>query len=525
MKKKAKREWLIKWTVIFIIVSLVIMLFAGCGQKKTTVSDDSKTTVSGGNTDSKDSKSVEPKEPFEMSIYAQSYTAEPPKDDEPVLLKIQEYTNTKLNITWMTGDLEEKISVTLASGTDLPMVMYIPNHKAAYVINAVRGGFFWEIGPYIKEFPNLSTDIGEVRFNNCSIDGKIYGLPRVRPLGQNGFVYRKDWLDNLGLEVPKTIEDLYNVLKAFTFDDPDKDGKDDTYGLSQQGLGGYDVLLAAFGGPNQWEFKNGKMVPEFMTSEYMDMLNFYKKLYSEGLMNRDFAVIKGNQKYDNVNSNKAGGYFAFMSDAASKHTDLYKLEPNAKIDIIGRFSGPKGERVMASSGFAGQFMFTKRSIKDEETLKKCMNFFDKLNDPEMQDLLRWGLKDRHYIVEDGVYVRTNELNDLYQREVNPFRSLKLHYDEKAREGKFDYAYQRARELYVENDNYLVLNPCEPLFSETYGERGAQLDQIIDDASIKYIIGEIDEVGFNNALEEWRKNGGDNVIEEYTNEYLKIYQNK
>ena len=71
----------------------------------------------------------------------------------------------------------------------------------------------------------------EIITNNASIDGKTYATDRARALGRNGVTIRKDWLENLGLEEPKTIDEFYNVLKAFTKDDPDGNGKDDTYGL------------------------------------------------------------------------------------------------------------------------------------------------------------------------------------------------------------------------------------------------------------------------------------------------------
>lgn len=116
---------------------------------------------------------------------------------------------------------------------------------------------------------------------------------------------------------------------------------------------------------------------------------------------------------------------------------------------------------------------------------------------------------------------SNELNDIYQKEVNPFRSLKLHYDEKASGGKFDYAYQRARDLYEENEPFVIADPCVPFVSNTYSEKGPELDQMINDASIQYVMGAIDENKFNEVINQWRQSGGDDVIAEYTEEYQKI----
>ena len=67
---------------------------------------------------------------------------------------------------------------------------------------------------------------------NASIDGKLYGIYRERPLSRQGIVIRKDWLDNLGLDMPKTVDELYETAKAFTEKDPDQNGKNDTIGFA-----------------------------------------------------------------------------------------------------------------------------------------------------------------------------------------------------------------------------------------------------------------------------------------------------
>src|SRR5690625_5188612 len=99
--------------------------------------------------------------------------------------------------------------------------------KSPSFIQAARDGAFWDITDYIDDYENLSQ-LNDIIRNNISIDGKIYGLPRTRPLGREAVSIRKDWLENLGLDMPETIDDFYEVLKAFTNDDPDGNGEDDT---------------------------------------------------------------------------------------------------------------------------------------------------------------------------------------------------------------------------------------------------------------------------------------------------------
>ena len=80
---------------------------------------------------------------------------------------------------------------------------------------------------------------------------------------RTGLFIRKEWLDKLNLQMPKTLDDLLNVAKAFTFRDPDGDGKVDTYGFGaafdattySQGLGNdFAPIYGAFGLPGPWDF-------------------------------------------------------------------------------------------------------------------------------------------------------------------------------------------------------------------------------------------------------------------------------
>ncbi|MBO1722884.1 sugar ABC transporter substrate-binding protein, partial [Extibacter sp. GGCC_0201] len=67
--------------------------------------------------------------------------------------------------------------------------------------------------------------------------GKLKGIACAPGEQLWSFLIRQDWLDNLGLYMPTTAEELLDVMRAFTFDDPDGNGKDDTYGFTAAGGG------------------------------------------------------------------------------------------------------------------------------------------------------------------------------------------------------------------------------------------------------------------------------------------------
>src|SRR5690606_30568750 len=113
--------------------------------------------------------------PYELSA-AVIVAGEPPLPGNDVEKMIEEFTNTKINIQWIPqGPFEDKINIMIASG-ELPKVI-MANYSPA-VINAVRANQFWEIGPFLKDYPNLSK-IDEIFYNNVEIDSKRFGLPKV----------------------------------------------------------------------------------------------------------------------------------------------------------------------------------------------------------------------------------------------------------------------------------------------------------------------------------------------------------
>ena len=125
--------------------------------------------------------------------------------------------------------------------------------------------------------------------------------------GRNGFGYRKDWADKLGLGAPETVEDVYNMAKAFTEQDPDGDGQNNTYGLCLcKYTGPIDLIQTWFGAGNAWVERDGKLIPSHMTDEYWEAVNYVKRMYDEGLVYSDWAIRDTNTWADGVKNGECG---------------------------------------------------------------------------------------------------------------------------------------------------------------------------------------------------------------------------
>ena len=460
-------------------------------------------------------------EPFRITMYNSLMYTEPQSTDGPILSKIQEYTNTKLDITWSPGGAvyQEKLTTMIASG-DLPMVVMAWENRSEAVVSAVRAGMFWDLTPYLDQFPNLAR-LNPMLYDNTNIDGKYFCLPRSRVLVEDGMVYRKDWLDKLGLEEPKTLDEFIALVRAFTTDDPDGNGVADTHGFVEYNdLRGFDLLLGWFGTANGWAEQDGKLIPSLFTKEYLDTLNFMRDMYAEGVLNQDFAIVNRNQRDEYMMQSKAGMYLAGI-DQVMRLADLPKVDPAAVVDIWQRVESPIGMRQYSYKGFNGCFFFSKSGIKTEEELLRVLDFFDKVNDVEIQNLVAWGIEGRHYhLDENGLPARTEEENVRYGNEVFEITDeFLIHLPTDAIQVDDGTMQNKWRKMANDNAGLAVANPGLKYLSLSYLENSGTLDTIYKDARVQYILGQIDEDGWKEALEDWLYEGGQEYIDEINEQYL------
>ncbi len=462
-------------------------------------------------------------EPLDISMTMILYPIAPPDESNIIIKKVEEYTNTKLNINWIPdAAYNDRITTSLAA-MDLPEVLLVRSDKEPVILNALRSDVFWEIGSYIKEFSNLENKLSKIVFNNISVEGKIYGLYRTRDLARRGLIYRKDYADAIGLEEPKTTDDLYPWLKTLAESDPDGNKQNDTYALEMNNQNvqyATTALSMWYGAPNTWGLKDGKVVNRFTTAEYLESMKVLRKLYSENLINHDFPV---NAKPDYLVKGTACAVFTVIGNAQNFQRDVQKLDPNATFSPIGFLQGTKGTFVPAENGYNGQFLFPKKTVKNEEHLKKLLGYFDKLLDQEIIDLFKWGIKDLHYSLVDGVPQRSQEQVALFEKDASGMDQLAIDTNIYPTPGVLNPLEKKILDQKNEMMKHTVANICVPYTSETNLERGAELDKIINDTIIKFVIGEIDEEGWNKEIEGWLKAGGEKVQEEYTLEYLNAHK--
>ena len=136
----------------------------------------------------------------------------------------------------MGEDYNQKVSLAIAA-QDIPDIMYISDYST--LVELVESDMIEDL---TDVYNNLACETVKTSYasygdnnpiNTVTFDGKIMAIPKTQLSDGQDFLWlRKDWMDNLGLEEPSTIDDIAEVLRAFIEDDPDGNGQADTVGLA-----------------------------------------------------------------------------------------------------------------------------------------------------------------------------------------------------------------------------------------------------------------------------------------------------
>lgn len=194
-----------------------------------------------------------------------------------------------------------------------------------------------------KYAPTLYEDVNNyapAAWGYSYYEDKNYGLPNInhQHVESSVPIYRKDWLDAVGKEVPETIDELHDVLYSFTFDDPDGNGKDDTYGYALVGNHWAYYFGEIFGAegilPFDWQEVDGEIVYGGLRPECEDVLALLAQWYKDGVI---YPAFVETDKYAQVHmaAGEIGYYyetsFVNVDSAASTLGKLKARYPDAEI--------------------------------------------------------------------------------------------------------------------------------------------------------------------------------------------------
>lgn len=308
----------------------------------------------------------------------------------------------------------------IASG-EYADIMNLSNWSTGYnggTSGAYKDGVIIDLTPYYEsgKMPNyrraIEADPEHIK-KIKSVEGKIFTASIVRDSAEMNSSFgpqvRKDWLDKLGLSIPDTIGDWYNMLVAFKTQDPNGNGKADEIPFADSTTQAMNHFVYAFDNSETFYPKDGKIVYGPVQPEYKEYLAEMSKWYAEGLIDPEFAALARANMNAKVTNDIVGAYVGYVSSNMSSY--LTAMDDHPTFDLVGVPWPRRDEnsvRYIARDltglvgGAGGAVVST--VCKDPDTAVKVLDYF---YSEEATDLLNWGVEGETYTKEKGEYQFTD----------------------------------------------------------------------------------------------------------------------
>lgn len=447
----------------------------------------------------------------------------------------------------------QKINVTLASG-DLPDVIPVNATQLKQLADSDQIEDMTELyekyaSPFTKK---VLSEEGTSVFDAATFDGKLMAIPQLESSMERAMYLwiRTDWLDRLGLQPPKTMADVLAISKAFTENDPDGNGKKDTFGLGLTkalwgGAMGLEGFMAGYNAyPNIWvEDASGKLVFGSIQPEVKKALQVLQNMAKNGEIDPEFGVKDGGKVSEQISAGKIGMEYGEQWNSIWPLQLNRDNDPNAQWQAFPIVS-ESGETPKVPLKFSTtRFFAVKKGAAHPEAVIKMFNLHLEKN---------WG-----ETAEFDKYFAPPEAESVWQlspvtpypvkKNVDAFRAI----DAARKAGDFSTLTGEAKTIREKLEAYaagstegFALWGWERIYGEegsmgiadqydknnqflrekfvgaptpTMVERKATLEKLQNEAFVKIILGEpIDK--FDQFVADWKKLGGDQITREVNEWY-------
>ena len=398
---------------------------------------------------------------------------------------------------------------------------------------------------------DIYASYGQEILNNVTFDGKLMALPETNISdGPNLIWVRQDWMDELGLSAPKTLEDVEEIVRLFIQKDPGKNGQGKTVGIACEenviGEGEYNfeyqlntVFASCHSYPKKW-VRNQQEDVEYgsISQGTRDALKIIRRWYREGIIDRDF-LLRGNENIvDMIVEGQCGMFFGPWWAPNNPLMLAKKKNPSADWKPYLIQTGADGSTTYVEQNYSKKYVVVRKGYKHPEIVMKIVSvLFDEM---------------RHGDEE------TREIASYFQKNVDPSaRPLAINVDyqdalarcyvnlKDALRGKKDmtqltalegsyyegcYRYQRTGSMASVEDwaaytsrvtapalmaegNIKVERPVFYGKTNTMRKKWWKLEKIEKEAFLKIITGQEKLSYFDTFVEIWRREGGKEITEE------------
>jgi putative aldouronate transport system substrate-binding protein len=393
---------------------MIVMLFGatvGCSSGSSNESDKVGKANDGTKASEQDaSKKNGPQAELKVAVFdrgTQGYVADNNFQTKWIQEKFGDPNNIKVTFVPIPRSQEvDKLKVLMAAN-QAPDICF--TYTDSVVVDFAKNGGLTDLTELIdKNAPKLKEFLGEDLLSYGRWDNVQYAVPakRVMVAAESTFI-RKDWLDKLGLSVPKTTEEFYNAMKEFKVKDPGKLGGKVvpfTFAVDPNNvMWGVSPLVDSF--KEKISEEDTYSLPNWLVPGFKEGMKFLNKMYNEGLVDPKFTTDNGKQNDDNLSKGLAGAFihtFDLTYRAGSYSDKIKAIAPDGKYIPIDPFINKEGKHLKFKFNPNGLFIIVP---KTSQRAAEAIKYLEWMADPEVLFYLQNGEKGVHYLDEkNGVPV-------------------------------------------------------------------------------------------------------------------------
>lgn len=444
------------------------------------------------------------------------------KPDDRIVAEINKRLNIDLTLKIVPEGSYDKINVAMATG-DLPDVVTI-NYPSNSLTQWINDGMIVPINDYLSSMPTVKQKLDSLSWT--AVNGKYYGYPFIERERSNVLIpYRADWLDTLGLKPPKTLDEFYAALKAIATQDPDKNGKNDTYGFTsvKPGPNAFEFVFYAYGMPyGDWALDDkNNVIPKFEHPSFKQGMAYIKKLWDEKLIEPEYMLNDTQMKEQKLYQGKVGTMDASMYRHVNRiETSLQKVNPQGKLGYMAPPAGPDGKAGMVAIPKNGLFTAVTKGAKNPQ---KAGQFIEFMLSKEGRDLLELGIEGVHY-TKQGDKITYNEAERAKDSFASGGWAHALAWGSVAWPLTNNYLPQtepqadRAKESVEIASKYMVPNLVN-VTTNAETEFGGVVKELYNQIFMNILTGKTDiDAGIAELSKKWRDQGGNKILEEVNKAY-------
>jgi putative aldouronate transport system substrate-binding protein len=405
-----------------------------------------------------------------------------------------------------------------------------------------------DLAPFIDTLlPDLKKFLGPdmalpgrdfIRRNLETESGRIFSIPARRMnTARVGTFIRKDWLDKLGLPLPKTTQEFYDALLAFKERDPGGVGANNVipFILARSYYWRAGNLVDSFIDPNLSDrdrWVNSAAGRSYLLPGYKEGVRFLNKMYNAGLIDRDFPLAADDTPGDNLfKSGVAGAYIdnwdQIYRDSPGIYRDLKRNVPTAEVVAIDPFTDSRGITAKSSYDAAGVNFFIPASSRNPEAALRYVNWLARFENYNFLQIGPAGIT--HDIVDgipklkagEGLWIQNSPQNIDYTIHINGLDLGDETLNARALAGSYTVDPElivTAYELAMKNARAAMVVPVTLSVAGPYTQTLSDKGEVLMAEAITCPVAQFDRV-WDAGIADWLASGAQAVIDERRAKYI------